>query len=312
MISMTKIHTIDCHFLGSEEAVAAYLVTNGKEACFIDNNNANASQYLMHALEESGFEPHQVRYIIITHIHLDHAAGSARMLELCPNATFLAHPKAARHAINPELLIKSTKKVYGEETYEKMYGGFLPVPKDRVAVMEHNAKVRLGDTELLFLHTRGHADHHFCVFESETKSIFTGDSFGVSYTKFQTPKGRLHFPASTPTDFHYAEALLSLDRILDSGAETAYLTHYGALKDLQRQSNILRNGLKHYEELRLKLPSLSEPERIPFARQAMVDFFLAELNKIDYPESDIDWNYLDLDVDLNSQGLVYTKYQNEK
>lgn len=89
---LKTITTIDCNYMEREDYATAYLVTNGKHAAFIDNNTNHCVPTLMKSLEEQGLAPENVDYIIITHVHLDHAGATGALAELCPNATVLAHP----------------------------------------------------------------------------------------------------------------------------------------------------------------------------------------------------------------------------
>lgn len=89
---LKTITTIDCHYMERADYATAYLVTNGSHAAFIDNNTNHCVPTLMKSLEDQGLTPEQVDYIIITHVHLDHAGATGALAELCPNATVLAHP----------------------------------------------------------------------------------------------------------------------------------------------------------------------------------------------------------------------------
>jgi len=91
---MDDIITIDCHYLDQPEFAAAYLMTEGEEAAFIDNNTNHALPRLLRALDDAGLSPQQVRYLIVTHVHLDHAGATSALAKACPNAVVLAHPRA--------------------------------------------------------------------------------------------------------------------------------------------------------------------------------------------------------------------------
>ena len=176
-----SITTIDCHYLDRPEFAAAYLVADGDEAAFIDNNTNHALPRLLAALADTGLAPEQVRYLIITHVHLDHAGGTSALAGACPNATVLAHPRAFRHVTEPKKLVDSAKSVYGDDEFRRLYGEIQALPAERVRVMEDGERVSLGQRKLEFLHTRGHANHHFCIADSGSGSVFTGDAFGLIY-----------------------------------------------------------------------------------------------------------------------------------
>ena len=135
-----SIEAIDCHY-GGPEKTAAYLMVERGRACFVDNNTNSAVPRLLEALERRGIAREAVDYAIITHVHLDHAGGTAALLEACPNAKVLAHPKATRHLISPERLIAGSKAGYGEEQFHFLYGEIRPVPEERVISVEDNALV---------------------------------------------------------------------------------------------------------------------------------------------------------------------------
>ena len=159
----------------------------------------------MEVLKKEGLKPEDVQYLIITHVHLDHAGGSSALLKACPNAVLLAHPRAATHIIDPTKLIKSARLVYGESAFEKLYGEIEPVASARVRVMNDGETVQFGSRNLHFFYTRGHANHHFCILDSGSEGIFTGDSFGLAYPALQK-NGLLIIPSTSPTDFNPDEA----------------------------------------------------------------------------------------------------------
>ncbi|HEY8432428.1 MAG TPA: MBL fold metallo-hydrolase [Sandaracinaceae bacterium] len=240
-----SVTTIDCDYLDRPGFAAAYLLVEGNRAAFVETNTNRAVPRLLEALRAAGRDPSEVEYVVITHVHLDHAGGAAALMEACPNATLLAHPRAAKHAIDPSKLIASARGVYGAEAFDAMYGEIRPVSAERVRVMEDGDSVALGGRTLTFLHTRGHADHHACVLDSGTNGIFTGDSFGLVYPALQK-NGLFAIPSTSPTDFDAHEAKKSLDRILETGAERAYLTHFGEQRDLRGIAAALRAQLDEY------------------------------------------------------------------
>jgi glyoxylase-like metal-dependent hydrolase (beta-lactamase superfamily II) len=220
--------TIDCQFI-RPQCAAAYLLIGGGRAAFVDNNTTRAVPLLLRALDEHSLRPEQVEYLIITHIHLDHAGGTGTLLAACPNATVVAHPRAERHLVNPGILVASAKKVYGEKQFAELYGAIPPVPADRIRVVEDGEVLRLGERALTCLHTRGHAKHHICIHDSESNGVFAGDAFGVAYGALQCGTTPFVLCSASPTDFEPEEARRSLQRIMDTGAGCVYFTHYGSL-----------------------------------------------------------------------------------
>lgn len=221
------VHTVDTGYAGMTDLAAAYLVVDGDEAAFVETNTSASVPRLLEALAAAGRTPEQVRYVAITHIHLDHAGGAGVLMDACPNATLLAHPKAAPHAVDPSRIIAGATKVYGEQAFAELYGEVRPVPEERVRVLEDGETVSLGGRTLTAWHTRGHANHHFVLHDDVADTVFTGDAFGLLYPALQR-NGPFVVPSTTPTDFDPEAAHAAVDRIVALGTATLHPTHFGA------------------------------------------------------------------------------------
>lgn len=302
---MKDIITIDCNYVMPRVA-AAYLIRCGEKACFVDNNTNHSVPALLAALKDNGYKPEQVSHIIITHVHLDHAGGTGLLLTHCPNAVVVAHPRAAPHVIDPSRLVKSAQQVYGEDNFRKLYGEILPVPENRVVIPADGEVIKVGDKSLQFIYTRGHANHHFSIYEQTTKSIFTGDSFGIAYPMLQHGSKPFLFPSTTPTDFDAVEARLSYDKILASGAERAYPTHFDVWTDMHAGYTMLNGYLNQIESLYNSLLTAVDSEQIPALAHAGFDaFFAEELKARGITLSQQEKEVLEMDIDLNAQGIAF-------
>ncbi|MBM9589637.1 MBL fold metallo-hydrolase [Leptospira sp. 201903075] len=301
---MGTVLTIDTEYANFHQVASAYLIEEEGRGVVVETNTTHAIPKILKAMESRGVGPQNLDYVIVTHVHLDHAGGAWALLEACPGATLLAHPKTAKHLMDPSLLIKSATSVYGKENFDSLYGEIKPIPKERIRVMEDGEWLEWEGHSFQFLYTKGHANHHFCIYDKKTNGIYTGDSFGISYPHLENGK-RFIFPTTTPTDFDSTEAIRSLDRILDTGAEVAYLTHFGPIGDLKENASDLKEGLTLCEEAISELESVTKEERLPFMEskvKAMIQT-LARKHSITLTASD--WKLLHLDVNLNAQGLVY-------
>jgi glyoxylase-like metal-dependent hydrolase (beta-lactamase superfamily II) len=218
-----QIRTIDCHYIRTGIA-ASFLVHDGGEGYFVEANTFHALPHLLKALDEEGLGRDRVRWIAVTHAHLDHAGGAFALLDACPQAKVLAHPRTARHLIDPDKLVLSAKKVYGEKTFAELYGDIRPIPADRVHPVEDGEEIPFQGSMLRCIHTRGHANHHFCLVDPLLDGIFSGDSFGLAYPVLQR-KGLFIFPSTSPTDFDPDAALDTLDKIVNTGVRSVFLTH---------------------------------------------------------------------------------------
>ncbi len=297
--------TIDCHYVYPEFA-AAYLRVSKGRALFVDNNTYHAVPYLLQALEREALKPEDVEYVIVTHVHLDHAGGTSRLMKACPNATLLAHPRATTHLIDPGKLVSSARKVYGSEVFEKLYGAIEPIPSQRVRSLEDGAIVPFGNTELRFLHTRGHANHHLCIHDVEFSSVYTGDAFGLRYPRLQKA-GLFVLPSTSPTDFDAPEARKSVARIVATGARSVYPTHYGEVTEVREAAEQLVRHLDYSEELleaAVKGP-LPDVKLDGYCETELRKHYETYLNEKGAKLSVEDRDILGMDLKLNGQGIAH-------
>jgi glyoxylase-like metal-dependent hydrolase (beta-lactamase superfamily II) len=296
--------TIDCDRV--PQFTAAYLRVAGDECAFVEAHTAHAVPKLMAALEAQGRRPEQVRWVVVTHAHLDHAAGASALLAQCPNATLLAHPRAARHLIEPRKLVASATEVYGAARFAELYGRIDPIPAERVRALEDGETFALGGSELRVHHTAGHAKHHFIVHDPDVRTVYTGDTFGLVYPALQRGV-RFAIASTSPTDFDAAEAHRSLERVLSLGAEAACLTHFDAVTDLREvaaQVGAWVDRSEHWLDEAARsdeaVPAMTARirERI---RRAVED----ETSRLGLAMTEADWELLAMDIDLNAQGIAF-------
>ncbi|HEY6461923.1 MAG TPA: MBL fold metallo-hydrolase [Polyangiaceae bacterium] len=297
-------HTIDCDVL--PRFSAAYLRVAGDECAFVETHTTHAQPRLLAALAEHGLRPEQVRWIVVTHAHLDHAGGAGALLARCPNATLLAHPRAARHLIDPARLVASATQVYGAARFAELYGHIEPAPAARVRALEDGATFDLGDATLRVHHTAGHAKHHFVVDDPATASVYTGDAFGLVYPALQA-RGRFALASTSPTDFDAAEARQSIDRIVALGEKSACLTHYDAVDDVAAVGAQVRAWVDRSEgwlaeATRSDAPLADLTRELQAKIRAAID---EESTRRGLGFGEAEKKLLTLDVDLNAQGIAF-------
>ncbi len=213
---------------------AVHLMVEGDRAALIDTGTCHSVPNVLAVLNHKGIAPEQVDYVIPTHVHLDHAGGAGEMIRRFPNARLVIHPRGARHVIDPSKLIAGVMEVYGPEETARNFGAIVPVPAERVIEAPDMFTLDLNGRELLFLDTPGHARHHFCVVDPHSRSIFTGDTFGVSYREFDTENGEFVFPTTTPVQFDPAALHASIDRLLSYRPQQMLVTHFGRVGNADR------------------------------------------------------------------------------
>jgi glyoxylase-like metal-dependent hydrolase (beta-lactamase superfamily II) len=287
-----------------EHLAACYLVEAGTELAFIEVGTNSSTPRLMKTLEMRGWKPEDVRYCIVTHVHLDHAGGAGSLMQLLPNATLLVHPYAARHMIDPAKLEAGARAVYGDDVFDKIHGTLIPVAEQRLQIMEDGDEVSLGDRQFRFMDTPGHARHHFCVHDSLTNGWFTGDTFGISYREFDTQNGAFILPTTTPVQFDPPSLKESVSKLIANKPDFMYLTHYGRVDDIERLATKMIEGVDAFAGFALKYEH--DKSRRQNIEASMSDWLLKGLRKhgVSFPEEK-SLQLLRSDIELNTQGIEF-------
>lgn len=291
---------------------ALYLLIEGGRAAFIDTGTARSVPDALDTLRRKGLAPEDVAYVIPTHVHLDHAGGAGELMRRCPNARLVAHPKGARHLIDPAKLIAGVTAVYGPEAVARDFGEIVPVEAARVIEAPDDFTLNLNGRVLRFLDTPGHARHHFCVWDERSRGLFTGDTFGLSYRELDTDKGPFVFPTTTPVQFEPEALHSSIDRLMQLRPQYLYLTHFGRIA-------VAEHAAKQMHELIDVLVAMAKAVRDTPGRHARLiqgqrDILLPRLRAHGCTLSDADIErLLACDYELNAQGLgIWLDRENRK
>jgi len=282
---------------------ASHLIVQGGRAAFVDVGTNYSVPRLLAALEALGLAREAVEYLLLTHVHLDHAGGAGALLRELPNARAVIHPRGAPHLIDPAKLIKASITVYGESTYRSLYGELVPIPAERVRVMRDGESIDLAGRELLTIDTPGHALHHYSIVDVGNRNVFTGDTFGLSYRELDTEAGAFVVPTTTPTQFDPDQLIASIDRILSYAPQVAYLMHYSRVTDLPRLAESLKAQIRQLEAIARRHAGSADRETAIRADMRALWLALARRHGVALAESRID-DILDKDLELNVQGLV--------
>ena len=282
---------------------ASHLIVEKGRAAFVDTGTTHSVPNLLATLAAKGVAPEAVDYIFLTHIHLDHAGGAGALAARLPNAKVVVHPRGAPHLVAPEKLIAGTKAVYGEAKYAELYGEIVPIPAERVLVAEEGDVLKLGAREFAFLHTPGHALHHYVMHDRAANAVFTGDTFGLSYREFDVKGREWIMPTTTPTQFDPDQLHHSVDRILALQPKAAFLTHYGRVTDLERLGRDVHAGIRAFVEIARR--NEHAKDRHGAIRDDLFRWLSVSLDAHGY-DGDLATRHalLDADVDLDAQGLV--------
>ncbi len=287
---------------GRPGQVACYLLQEEDMVIFIDTGTFHSVPNLLEVLDKKKIDRESVAYVMPTHVHLDHAGGAGELMRQLPNAKLVIHPRGARHMIDPSKLLAGAVEVYGEAVFEESFGELLPVAEDCVIIADDGFFLELNGRPLLFLDTPGHARHHYSIYDENSKGIFTGDTFGISYREFDTRLGPFIFPPTTPVQFDPEAWHKSIDCLLGLKPERMYLTHYSMVSNVEKLADDLRYRIDYFA--RIAMDSTNEEDRYQAIRSRMYEKLSSDLIAHDcrLDQADIE-ELLALDLDLNSQGL---------
>ena len=285
-------------------AVAAcYVLKGASSAAVVETGHVHAVPRILAALAQAGVAREAVSHVIVTHVHLDHAGGAGALMQALPNATLVAHPRGARHLVDPAKLWAGTVAVYGAEATQRLYGDPIPIPAARVVEAPDGFALDLGARPLRLLDAPGHAKHHLVVLDEVTRGFFTGDAFGLSYRQDDTARGPFFFPTTTPVQLDPTALIATQARMLAERPERLYLTHFGCVTGrVAEHAATLRQGLEAFVRIAEGAPA--GPGRHAAIKQGLADLLLGGLAAHGGPRSRaeaLDW--FDNDLDLNAQGL---------
>lgn len=297
------IHTVDTGF-HRPSFDAAYLLVERGRAAFVDCGLNSSVPRLMAALGEAGLQPEDVDWLILTHVHLDHAGGAGLLLSKLPNAQLVVHPRGAPHMIDPSRLIAGASAVYGADEVARTYGELMPVPAGRVVEANDGHVVDLAGRRLLCLDAPGHARHHIVIFDEASRCFFTGDTFGLSYRELDSAAGPFILPTTTPVQFEPEALKHSIQRMLAHQPQAMYLTHYGRVGPPDRLALALVEQVDAMVDLAERHSALSPAERHPAICSGLRALYCDRARQHGCSlDADSVAAVLAMDIELNAQGL---------
>lgn len=293
---------VDTGYVTPDRA-AAWIVRGKASAAVVETGHGGAVPRILAALAAHGLRREDVSHVIVTHVHLDHAGGAGALMRELPRATLVAHPRGARHLVDPAKLAAATREVYGEEAFRALYGELVPIPASRVVEAPDGHALDLGDRPLRLLDAPGHAKHHLVVHDVASRGFFTGDAFGLAYAELAGPGGPLMFPTTTPSQLDPPAYHRTVARMLAERPERMYLVHFGMVEgDIPALAAELRRGLD--EHLRRALAVAPGPDR---HRALLATLEAQVVEEVGSHRSPVDparaIAVLADDLELNAQGL---------
>ncbi|MCP5266514.1 MAG: MBL fold metallo-hydrolase [Burkholderiaceae bacterium] len=283
---------------------AIHLIVEAGRAAIVDTGTSHSVPRVLAALDALGVAPGCVDFVVLTHVHLDHAGGAGALMRALPEARLTVHPRGARHMIDPTRLWQATCAVYGREAAEALYGEIVPIDPQRVLETGDGASVTVAGRTLEFLDTPGHARHHVTIRDSATGHLFAGDTFGVSYRELDVAGRPFVFPSSTPVQFDPDALQRSLARLLALAPEAVYLTHYSKRGDVARLGADQQALIERYAQIALSHADAGDARRSGIAAELRALLLgAARAHGVTLDDARI-LALIGADIELNADGLV--------
>jgi glyoxylase-like metal-dependent hydrolase (beta-lactamase superfamily II) len=283
---------------------AVHLIEDGGELAIVDTGTQYSVPRILQSIKEIGLSPKDVRYILLTHIHLDHAGGAGLLAEHCPQAKVVVHPRGVRHLVGPSKLWQAVCKVYTQKVAERDYGGMVPINPASIVEATEDLSLKLGARKIHFWDAPGHALHHVFIVDEGSNAIFTGDTFGISYRELDSAQGAFTFVTSSPSQFDPTTHRASVRRVMQANPKAVYLTHYSELQQVQAAGEALLEQIEAYAELANR-HSHRENDRATAIMADLQELLFEQIHAHGSPLSQDELEtLLALDLRLNSDGLV--------
>ncbi len=296
-----NITCIDSGYIRPQLA-ACYLIEQEGIAGIIETGTAHSLETILGVLKYKNIALENVRYVMPTHVHLDHAGGAGHLMQHLPNARLVIHPRGARHMIDPSRLWAGALAVYGEAALGNLYGELLPIAEERILIAEDEFELDLNGRRLLFLDTPGHAYHHYSIYDAMSRGFFTGDTFGIAYRELRSAQGPCLMPTTTPVQFDPGAWYQTLERYLSYRPARMYLTHYGMVEGVRGLAAELRRDIEQY--VRIAERYADTEERYELIKTALMELTLEKVKAMDCPLPAAACKaMLQMDLELNTQGL---------
>lgn len=226
-----RIWLIDDFDMQMGQRTGTYVIDE-EALTLVETGPSPSVKHVKAGLSELGFSLEQVKYIIVTHVHLDHAGGAGLLLRDCPNAMVVVHPRGQRHLADPRKLAAGARGVYGD-SFEELFEPIVAIDKERLLVKTEGDTLKIGtDCTLQFLDTPGHAKHHFSIYDPVSNGIFTGDTVGIRYEKLIDSGVDFYLPTTSPNHFDPDAMHHSIKRVKQMNVDRIYFGHFGMSEDV--------------------------------------------------------------------------------
>ena len=289
---MSEIHCLDLDFQGQPRSVASYMVPHSSGVVLIESGPGSTLGALEAALKTHGYGFKDITHVLLTHIHLDHAGASGFLAR--QGAQILVHPVGAPHLLSPEKLVASATRIYGD-LMDKLWGEMLPVPPEKLTVVQDSDEIAIGALRFVAFNTPGHAEHHYS-YQLEDICL-SGDvgavrTLGYKYLRVPMPPPELNLEK-------WRESIIRLQKV---GFKRVAPTHFGIFDDADWHWQAMLKALDDVEAwMQTNLPG--EPP-VDVLKKSFVDAMDAQSRALGLDEAAIEAYRLANPLSMSVDGMV--------
>ena len=238
-----NIYLIDNQLYSIPEWGSVYLINEEKKA-LVDTGPTTSANVVLDGIKRVGVSPEEIDYLIITHIHLDHAGGAGVLIQDMPHAQVAVHHKGARHLADPVKLIDGVRVAQGEEIMAKL-GEVVPIEMKRLRPVSEGDVIKLSEKQVLrFIEAPGHASHELCIYESRNNGLFSGDAIGILVAE-----NKVLVPVTPPPSFDLELYLATLKKLMTLEASALYFAHFGISNQVDENLKLAMDKLQAWASI---------------------------------------------------------------
>jgi glyoxylase-like metal-dependent hydrolase (beta-lactamase superfamily II) len=265
---------VDLLFQGRPDIIATAILRGADGVALIDPGPSTTIETLTRSLQHKGIALGDIRQLLLTHIHLDHAGATGTLVRDCPSIEVVVHERGAPHMADPQKLLASATRLYGEADMQRLWGEFLPVPAGNLRRLKGGETIVAAGREIEIAYTPGHASHHVSYFDRPSRVAFVGDTAGI-----RRGPATYVMPPTPPPDIDLEAWRESESKILAWDPDTLFLTHFGPFHGARLQFQQLRENIETWNRIVIRLiaeASLTEEQR----QQTFVDEAFRQLQRV--------------------------------
>ncbi|HAM81541.1 MBL fold metallo-hydrolase [Ornithinibacillus bavariensis] len=296
-----RIHLIDGFDMGIPSRTGTYVIDE-EELTIVETGPSPSIKYIKKGLEALGHTLNEVKYIIVTHIHLDHAGGAGVLLKLCPHAKVVVHPRGKRHLMDPLRLTGAARAIYGE-SFSEFFDPVEAVPEDKLIVKGDEDTLSIGSScTLQFLDTPGHARHHLSIYDPVSNGMFTGDTVGVRYDQLDSLGLDLFLPSTSPNHFDPDAMHESINRMLDMNLDFIFYGHFGMTMKTTAALHQVSEWLDIFVAEGERV--IAEGKGYDVLAQRLLNRVREHLRSLHVPDDHQVYILINLDMQISSLGII--------